>query len=585
MVLQLFFVISFCITVSFVNAQNVSMRNILQTLDKELSYRTILLFQGNDECWNREPFSEDTPVLIINKNKSPYQKDIFNTNLIALVCLEENKTDIMEELYSNLRDIRETPTILFAFSESQIRRLFIECHKHEMLNVLAYIGSDRSLIHSFRKFPTFQIIKRNVSEVRRYFEPQLRDLGGHVLRALPDNVIPRTVVYRDAHGNRQLAGYLNEFIRNYVSTINASLEIVWDLVPEHGITGYVDLIRKSEEANVDFPLAVYGIDLESPKRGMPIEISSWWLMLPMEPNLPRSRFFLNVGLQGMVPMALIMAVVLCNAHRMEAGLGPSICCFYNLVNKAIRGVLSQPFVLPRNLSLKLMLIYWFLFISGFFLANYYTANLATWLVHPPAGNYIRSWKELRASGVKILILNEEYHLVEDILGKEFVDALRDVFVLIDNSTDFQRKRLWLDQSYAYPVTNTLWPILQISQDRLHQPIFRRSDEIIFKPMMILSLPLPDNCIFKKSLHNYFLLTRNSGLFDLWFRESFFDLVRLRKIWYKKDGDFIPYQDLMWQDFFYIWLTYIGVTFLSFIVFLSELGYHRWQAAKILNNAL
>ncbi|KAH8339903.1 hypothetical protein KR067_001916 [Drosophila pandora] len=585
MVLQLFFVISFCISVSLLNAQNISLRNILKTLDKELSYQTILLLQGNNECWNGEPFLEDTPVLIINQNKNLYQKDLFNTNLIAFVCLEENKTDIMEVLYSNLEDIRETPIILLAFSETQIRQLFVECNEHEILNVLAFIGSDRSLIHSFRKFPKFQIIKRNVSEVRRYFEPQLKDLGGHVLRALPDNVIPRTVVYRDAHGNRQLAGYLNEFIKNYVSTINASLEIVWDSVPEHGMMRYEELIRKSEEANVDFPLAEYGVELESSQMGMAIEMSSWWLILPMEPNLPRSRYFLNVGLQGMAPMALIMAVVLCNAHRMEAGLGPSMCCFYNLINKAIRGILAQPFVLPRHLSLKLMLIYWLLFQSGFFLANYYTANLATWLMHPPAGNYIRSWEELRSSGLKILMIYEDYNLLKDMLGKEFVDALRDVFVLTDNTMDFQGKRLWLDQSYGYPVTNTLWPILQISQERLHQPIFRRSNEIVFKSIVILSLPVSDNCIFKKSLHNYFLRTSNSGLLDLWFRQSFFDLVRLRKIWYKKESDFKPYQDLMWQDFFYIWLTYIGVTFLSIIIFLLELGYHRWQAAKILKNSL
>ncbi|KAH8232886.1 hypothetical protein KR026_001545, partial [Drosophila bipectinata] len=580
----------FCITffsimVNLLNAKDISLRNILQTLDMELSYRTILLLQSNNECWNLEPFEEDTPVLIININHSIYQKEVFNTNIITFVCLEEDNSEIMDVLYSNLQDIRDTPTILFAFSETQIGRLFVECNNHEMLNVLAYKGSDRSLVYSFRKFPKFQIIQRNVSEVDRYFEPQLKDLGGHVLRVLPDNVIPRTVVYRDANGNRQLEGYLSEFIRNYVSTINASLQIVWDSVSEHAITGYAELIRKSEEADIDIPLAVYGIDLESPKRGVPIEISGWWLMLPMEPNMPRTRFFLNLGLQGMAPMALIMAVVLCNAHRMEVGLGPSIWCFYNLVNKAIRGILAQPFVLPRNLSLKLMFIYWLLFISGFFLANYYTANLATWLVHPPAGNPITSWEQLQASGVKILIVDEDFRVLEDILGKEFIDARKDIFVVTDNSGDFQKKRLCLDQSYAYPVTSTLWPILKISQDRLYQPIFRRSDEIIFKEMLILSLPLPDNCIFKKSLRKYFLLTRHSGLFDLWFRRSFFDLVRLRKIWYKRANDFIPYQDLMWQDFFYIWLTYIGVTTLSFIIFLLELGYHRWQTSKILNNAL
>ncbi|XP_070134435.1 uncharacterized protein [Drosophila bipectinata] len=128
--------------------------------------------------------------------------------------------------------------------------------------------------------------------------------------------MPRTVSYRDANGNRQLAGYLAQLIRTYVKSINATLQIMWDLSPEDGMIHLTDILQR---LNVDIPLGMDALGYGSPKQNIPMEISKWFLMIPMEPCLQRARFFYftNLGFQAMILLAVIMLGVLCSALRLE----------------------------------------------------------------------------------------------------------------------------------------------------------------------------------------------------------------------------------------------------------------------------
>jgi len=565
------------IAIGLVDVHCVSLRYILNALENELQYRAILLVESSSEsesCWEHKYIQGAVPILNFNANQSLYLKDALNTNILALVCLNENVESTMQALYENLEDMRDTPTILFVLSDSKVQDVFLECLRRKMLNVLAFKGLDRGFVYSFRAFPTFRVIERNVMDILQYFEQQLEDLGGHTLTTLPDNIIPRTVVYKSPDGSRQLAGYLYPFLRNYVSTINATLKVCWHLVPEDGMIQLGEVVRLSEIHDVDFPLGMHGIEHGSTSQNVPLEVSSWFLMLPMEPSLSRAQFFIMLGFEKVTPVLLLLTILLTTAHRIEMGLRPSWRC-YVLGDRVLQGTLGQAFFLPRRLSVKLMLVYSLILLNGFTFSNYSITSLETWLVHPPSGHPIHSWEQMRTLNLKVLIVPSELDSMTKALGKQFTESNSDLFEL-SKSGNFQDKRLAMDQSYAYPVTCTLWPLLEHAQIRLPKPEFRRSREMVLIPLLIMAMPLPKNSMFHKSLNRYRALTHQSGLYEFWFKRSFNELVALRKIHYKVNGDHQIYRDFEWQDFSYVWLGFVGGTIASILVLLAEIGYHRWQ---------
>ncbi|XP_032570673.1 uncharacterized protein LOC6618822 [Drosophila sechellia] len=565
------------VAIGLVDAHCVSLRYILNALEEELQYRAILLVESSSEsesCWEHRYIQGAVPILNFNSNQSLYLKDAFNTNILALVCLNENVESTMQALDENLEDMRDTPTILFVLSDSEVQDVFLKCLRSKMLNVLAFKGLDRGFVYSFRAFPTFRVIERDVMDILQYFEHQLEDLGGHTLTTLPDNIAPRTVVYRSPDGSRKLAGYLYPFMLNYVSTINATLKICWHLVPEDGMIQLGEVVRLSEIHDVDFPLGIHGIEHGSTSQNVPLEVSSWFLMLPMEPSLPRAQFFIMLGFEKITPVLLLFTILLSTAHRIELGLRPSWRC-YVLGDRVLRGALAQAFFLPRRLSVKLMLVYSLILLNGFTFSNYAITSLETWLVHPPSGHPIHSWEQMRTLNLKVLIVPSELDSMTIALGEEFTDSNSDLFEH-SKSGNFQDKRLAMDQSYAYPVTCTLWPLLEHAQIRLPKPEFRRSREMVLIPLLIMAMPLPKNSMFHKSLSRYRARTHQSGLYEFWFKRSFDELVALRKIHYKVNDDHQTYRDFEWQDFSYVWLGFVGGTIASSLVLLAEIGYHRWQ---------
>ncbi|SPP73353.1 uncharacterized protein LOC117592355 [Drosophila guanche] len=564
----------FCLIVSlsFAEAQEVTLVNILQALKLEVSFRSVLLLQNQtNSCWTTGDLDIGIPILNFDANQSFNVKLRFNKNLLALACLDsEGAAGTMRALYANLDEFRETPTLLMVTQSTNISELFAECRSYDMLNVLALWGADREFIYSFGAFPRLQVLRRRLGDIRRYFEPQVRDLAGYQIGIIPYTILPRSLIYRDARGERQITGYLIQFFRNFARSLNTTLLYLWHLTPPNETPEQDVVVATVNESHLDFPLVLSNLDPEPFLASSVLEVSNWFLILPVEPNVPPSSLYFSLkGWPYFLTLMLLLALLLGNAHRLDSGMSFVLSFGHIFGDHVLRAILSQSFVWPRRLSSSRTLLYILLMVAGIIISTFYSANLSTLLVDPPAAYRIRSYEDLRINRLKILLAEQETALMNGTNNKKFHENM-DTFEIIPSTVEFLAKRSALNRSYAYPVTSTLWPFLQIKQSHLRRPIFRRSQEILFLEFMPLTAPMHKNSVYRKVFNQYVANTHASGLYDLWFSQSFSELVRMGKLNYSEETDHETYHDLIWEDYIYIWFVYIGGTLSSLLLFVLEL---------------
>ncbi|XP_017016835.2 uncharacterized protein [Drosophila kikkawai] len=573
------------IIIILVEAQDVPLERILHSLKLELSFRTLLLLQNKgvsltEACWGQNELDLNYAYINFNANQSNQLKGRVNRKILALVCLDSGAEDLMKALCENLMDIRGTHVLLMTTRDTNITSLFEDCRSNQMLNVLALRGSNREFIYSYRAFPHFKVMRRRLVQVRRYFEPQVGNLYGHPIAIIPYSLVPRSVIYRDKEGRRQIAGYLTHFYKNFARSLNTTLLVRWDLVPEsetpdHNVTS--GLLR---DGLVDFPLVLTTLAPEPFYPSYVAEITSWFLMLPVEPDMPLSSLYFNLkGWPYFLGLMVVLALFLVNAQLLESGQGYfTLRCGNIFADHVLRAILAQSFDMPnRRLFFSRTLLYSLLMMAGLIVSTFYSANLATLLVHPPAAYKILSYEDLRRTHGKILISQQELPTLNDSIGKDLLEKNLDIFQITPALVEFLAKRNELNTSFGYPVTNTLWPFLQLKQIKMQRPAFRKSNEISFVPFMPVTMPMARNSIYRDAFNRYLSHTQASGLYDLWFRRSYHEHIAIGKLNYSMDQtEPGGYHDLIWDDLFYVWIAYIGGTAVSLLVLPFEILYYKWR---------
>ncbi|XP_044249235.1 uncharacterized protein [Drosophila takahashii] len=264
--------------------------------------------------------------------------------------------------------------------------------------------------------------------------------------------------------------------------------------------------------------------------------------------MPLSSLYFNLkGWPYFLALMIILALLLANALRLEAGQGYfTLRCGDIFGDHVLRAILAQSFVLPNGLGFSRTLLYSLLMMAGLIVSTFYGANLATLLVHPPAAYKILSYDDLRRAHGKILIMHQELAFLNASIGVEVLEKNLDLFKITPSVIKMQR------------------------------PLFRKSKEISFKEFIPVTMPMARNSIYRDVLNRYLSYTMASGLYDLWFRRSYHELIAVGKLNYSADLAEPPYHDLIWEDLYYVWIAYMGGTLFSLLVLPFEIVYFKWH---------
>lgn len=554
---------------------------VMRALMYEVAYESLLVLHNpNISCGIGMDSYSMTPILNFNFNQSYVLKEQFNSRLLAVVCVDEVKYNTLSALYMNLNEIRDTPVIILSGPRTDLYTLFRYCFNNKMLNVLAFDSTDPDYIYSYCAFPRFLLEKQHLSQVRKFFKPQLRNLGGFPIKSLPDNTLPRSVLYFDAEGHPQLTGYLVEFLRNFAKTLNASLHIGYSHLPLHlpdNILSWKIVRDLTQRGVIDIPLVMVHIGEMVHSRlrySQVLEISKYQLMLPMEHEINRNLLIFRASSPShMIICFCILWLFILLLYYTNRRKGHNVWELLEYIDPVMRAMLLQPFVMPQRLSLQTMQVYFLLLSLSFLSYNVYIAQLEMLMVHSPTEPMVRNYKDLQNAGLKVIVTHNEVNQMLEILDDDILDHFWDYHEEVDSS-DFQAMRRQPNSSYAYPITHTLWPLIERKLIKQPVPLFRLSDDFIFYSMVPFALPLPSDSIFKEALNQYILQTQSSGLYSLWFQQSFSSLQAIGKM------EVLPYDGckenmhLQWDDLFYIWIIYALHLGLCCFVFVLELLYHQ-----------
>lgn len=574
----------FILFTCLVKAQEVVSDKLLNSLKNEVGYESLLVLHNPvASCEIKLNWTwTATPIIYFDKNQNYTIKPTFNRRFMALVCLNKVNRALLKALFNNLEGMRDTPTLFLVNRGVQLSAVFRKCCQNNMLNVVAIENWNwKKYIYSYRAFPDFRLIKRNLSKVRRYFEPQMRDMGGYPIKSMPDNVLPRNVVYMDSKGQPQLTGYLVSFLNNFAKTLNATVKVTSNqlLLDSPDETFDWEVMSNVAKERVDIPLSIVNVAASTEWKKIissyVMEISKWQLILPVEPDIDSVVEIIGAGNSnnifiGMIVM-LLFALLFENSHRLEQGKSPSIWCIIQFIDPVLRTMLYQTCTLPRRPSGRLNRIYILLFLFSFLSYNIYIAHLEMLLVHPFREPPVRNFQDMQRKGLKILLSHNERNVIMSTVGQPNQMDIWGNFQMV-NRSEFQAMRRLSNTSYAYPITQTLWPLIKQRYIKQHRMAFRLSEDFIFSHFVAFVIPLPKNSIYEKTLNRYILNTQCSGLYALWFRQTFQDLVKIGKF------DVYPYQSRMdcyhilrFNDFRSVWIFYGAYIVISIVIFIFEIG--------------
>lgn len=536
--------------------------------------------------------------VILNGNyKIHYDLDIYFRNVITIVFIpnyvlqkKEDTEMFIQELGEKLNLKRFTRVlfiqqqqIITEENKTTMKMLLKLCKFYKFLNVIVMskdFGSTH-IFYTYKAFPSFELVTNVYDESfsSEFYPNKMDNIYGAVVRSIPDQIMPRSVVYTDSKGRLSVTGYIAQFIRMYGKYINGTIKYPDDMVAGE-VLFYRDFINWTQMNLLDVPCSI------TPMVGGPTgklmsymyEVLSWCLMMPVEQPLTYKHFlqnYLNLYvLLGIFIMYTIFTTLLMTSQRLMIK-SKNEKFSWNLADiltnpQIILGHLGASFSLHPHPALSLRFIYVALFLSGLLYTTTFSVELNAFLTRPPVQE-IKSLNDMMKNNRKILAASNEYNTLLKLSGNTFLPYLS-LFHIVDTYKEFSETRGSFNSAYSYPVTSSVWYVYNTQQRLFSRPLFRRSN-ICFVNLDIMAFILPPNSLHKEKLDTLITRIRDMGFMNFWLRNNFYDLVNIGKMSLKDISITDPQKLISTKDFYFILLTLTKAVSFSLAVFLMENLWH------------
>ncbi|KAM7361932.1 uncharacterized protein ACRADG_012790 [Cochliomyia hominivorax] len=546
--------------------------------------------------------------VLLNGNYSVnYDLDNYFNNFISIIFMPNNLLRTQEHIETYIKnlgvklDLRRFSRLIFVQQEKnfkaenleKIKMLLKMCKFYKFLNVIVLREDFASglIFYTYKAFPTFELVinSYNNSLQRELYPCKMDNVYGAIVRTLPDQVMPRSVVYTDSQGRLRVTGYIAQFIRMYGKYINSTIKYPDNLVAGD-VLFYRDFINWTQMNLLDIPCSITPMAADGTSKLMSYmyEVLNWCLMMPVEQPLTYKHFlkeYLSIyTIIGIIIMYSIFNTLLITSMRLMS-LKEKQKSSLNLADilanpQIILGHLGSSFSLHPHPAISLRFIYISLFLSGLLYTTTFSVQLNAFLTSPPI-QQINSLDDMLKYNRKILAASNEYKTLLKLSGTTFLPYLS-LFHIIDSYKEFSEIRGSFNNAYSYPVTSSVWHVYETQQKLFSKPLFRRSN-LCFVNLDIMGFILPPNSLHKQKLDTLITRVRDMGFVRHWLENNFYDLVNIGKMSLSDvSASPDPTTYIRTKDFYFILKTMLKTFSLSFVIFLIEnLWFYRSSIFRLL----
>ncbi|KAH8401502.1 hypothetical protein KR009_005925 [Drosophila setifemur] len=484
--------------------------------------------------------------------------------------------DLLQNLDNSLKYFRDDKILLCESSnvldETKMESVLHSCYHRKILNVIGLQGLN---FYRYHPYPSFRMEKHRLDS-SPIFNPNFPNMLGQPLIVMPDQWLPRSILYMDRRSGKQiLAGSVGRFIHVLVWKLNATLQLAQAITPGRFVQPTA-LQELGKQLAIDVSASMSMVEHGMLRRtSYPLEMTRVCLMIPLAQTIPRHKIYsiLSNASNILLAVGVVYAygLVLCFLGRLSGGHAHIVDFLLN--DRALRGVLGQSFrlPLPGRISSSRW-IYLMLGIVGLNVSSIFEAALETMMAHPPREFQARSFADLRNTRLPLVTTEEDLHTV--------VDLHLNLMVL--NVSEYNNVRSGGNASHAYFASRLHWTLFSEQQKRFSRELFIYSPDACLYSLSLLSFQWPTSSWFAEPVSKLILEVRANGLFEFWVKMHHYDMTEAGLAGLEDPSLMLVHHiaGLTLGDLQWVWLAYGLMLSVSLTVFLLEINWRGFAYSRV-----
>uniref|UniRef100_B3P7N1 GG11108 n=2 Tax=Drosophila erecta TaxID=7220 RepID=B3P7N1_DROER len=248
-----------------------------------------------------------------------------------------------------------------------------------------------------------------------------------------------------------------------------------------------------------------------------------------------------------------------------------------LVNlRAFRAILGQTFPISNRSSLSIQHFFVFMSLFGTLFVGFFDCKLRSFLTRKPYYSQIENFSELRQSGLTAVVDPPTRQFIEQEINADFfrveVPNVRTI-----TSRELMNLIYSFDKKWAFVSHSIPWRAFKEEMKSLDLKILCESKNLTILENVPLTFSLRRNSIFSQHLRHFIINSADTGMSTYWFKIAGKNIRKHMKTSLRRFEERPSHLPLSFEHFKWLWASLCIAYVISFMVFIMEILWAKYQA--------